>query len=66
MHQTDHLKQRKQERDVTTRELQAAVKHSVKSPAGEGKVAHDHNGLRYVTDKTGKVGVTSFYRGILG
>ena len=62
MHQTDHLKQRKQERNVTTRELQAARKHGVKSTTTGGNIAHDHSGLRYVTDETGKVGVTSFHR----
>lgn len=63
VHQTDHLKQRKQERNVTTRELQAARKHGAKSTTTGGNIAHDHSGLRYVTDETGKVGVTSFHRG---
>ena len=62
MHKTDHASQRGRERSFTTRECQAAVKHGAKTPLREGKVAHDHDGLRIVTDATHKIAVTGFQR----
>ena len=54
---TDHLQERKDERDITTRELQKAKKHGAKTEQENGKLLHDFNGVRYV-EAPGKVGVT--------
>ena len=59
--QTDHLKQRKEERNVTTRQLQAAKKHGVATSQADGKVQYDHEGLRAVFGGQGaSVGITTF------
>ena len=57
---TNHLGKRQQQRDITTRELQSAVKHGVKAPANGSRLAHEHRGIKYITDKTGKIGITGY------
>ena len=55
-----HLSQRKREREIETRELQAAVKHGRKEAQGSGRVKHVHNGVAIVTDAEARVGITAF------
>ena len=45
----------------TSARSQAAVKHGVKT-VKDGKLVHEHQGIRYVTDPAGKMGITAFYR----
>ena len=58
--QTNHLRRRKTQRVVTTRECQAAVKHGKKTPAREGRVLHKNGDVTYVTDSTHKKGITTY------
>ena len=61
---TNHLKLRQMQRQIPTRELQAAVKHGKKKVSrkegGTTRIIHEHEGLEYITDKTGKVGITGY------
>ena len=58
---TRHLNQRKRQRDIETREMQAAVKHGRKEPGNApGSVRHSHNGVAVVTDREHRVGITAF------
>jgi len=60
---TKHLNRRKRERDIETREMQAAVKHGRKEPGtGPGSIRHVHNGVAVVTDGEHRVGITTFPR----
>ena len=56
-----HLQQRKREREIETRDMQAAIKHGRKQAGtGNGTVKHTHNGVAVVTDASYKVGVSTF------
>jgi hypothetical protein len=56
---TKHLRQRKRERDVDTREMQAAVKHGRKEPGNQlGTIKHQHNGVVMITDRDHRIGIT--------
>lgn len=57
---TDHLGKRQQQRGIKTRELQAAVKHGEKAPANGSRLAYKFDGMTYITDKTGKIGITGY------
>ena len=62
---TGHLQHRQDQRHIETRELQAAVKHGKKkkstkrSGIGE-RIIHQHNDIEYITDKTGRIGITGY------
>ena len=58
--QTKHLRERKTERVISTRECQGAVKHGLKVPQHSGRIKHCHNDVAYITDKAGKKGITAF------
>ena len=60
-----HGRERRLERDIDRRELQAAVKHSKPTAAnpgrdGDSRLKFVYNGVVYITDKTGKHEVTSW------
>lgn len=58
---TNHLNQRKRQRDIETREMQAAVKHGRKEPGNvPGSIRHVHNGVALVTDGDHRVGITAY------
>ncbi len=57
---TGHLQRRQEERNIQTRELQAAVKHGTKSPQHSDRILHKHEGVNYVTDAMGRLGITSY------
>ena len=57
---TNHLAQRQNERLIPTRELQSAVKHGEKLPAPGGRVIHRSDDIEYITDMTGRIGITSY------
>ena len=57
---TNHLARRQEERLITTRELQAAVKHGVKVEQRGGRVLHQHNDIKYITDRLGRIGITAY------
>ena len=58
---TQHLRQRKAERGVDTREMQLAVKHGERTvDESTGNLQFRYNGVCYVTDPSGRVGVTSW------
>ena len=58
---THHLRQRREERDINKKELQQAIKHGVSSrDQATGHLQFFHNGICFVTDSTGKVGITSW------
>ena len=60
VNKTNHLQMRQDERGIVTRELQAAVKHGTKKTQHDGRVMHEHGGVKYVTDRMGKVGITGY------
>ena len=53
--QTNHLRERMAERDISTRELQAAKKHGTKYRSSSGNLRHEMGGGVYVTSKDMKV-----------
>ncbi len=61
-----HGEQRRIERMIEKRDLQAAVKHGLRETAkphphtGEGRLKFTYNGIAYITDLTGKMEVTSY------
>ena len=56
-----HLAQRKREREIETRAMQAAVKHGRKEAGNVGgRIKHVHNGLAVVTDAEARVGITAY------
>ena len=70
---THHLQRRQKERQITTRELQSAVKHGVKEevrqPTGPtrglggdptARIRHSYDGVSYITDAFSKVGITGY------
>jgi hypothetical protein len=71
---TNHLSRRQKERNITTRELQAAVKHGEKVPvvqtpgfshhhAAAGRRTRNHyrhGDVNYITDAMGKIGITTY------
>lgn len=60
---TKHLKQRKAERGIDTRSMQAAIKHGTKQPGNTpSTVKHTHCGVSVVTaNENGNiVGVTAY------
>ena len=61
---THHLQQRQLERDIVTKELQRAVKHGEKAVQRDGvTIKHTHEGVSYITDKMGQVGITGYRSG---
>jgi hypothetical protein len=62
--ETNHLKLRQTQRQIHTRDLQAAVKYGKKKlsrkDGGTTRIIHEHEGIEYITDKTGKVGITGY------
>ena len=61
---TNHLRQRKRQREIETREMQAAVKHGRKEPGNvPGSVKHTHRGVAVVTDAEHRVGITTYPKG---
>mmetsp|Transcript_31551 Transcript_31551/g.77754 ORF Transcript_31551/g.77754 Transcript_31551/m.77754 type:complete len:142 (-) Transcript_31551:682-1107(-) len=58
---TKHLIRRKREREIETREMQAAVKHGRKEPGKtSGTVKHVHKGVVLVTDSDHRCGITAY------
>ena len=58
---TQHLREREAERGIDRRELQSAIKHGTCTmDEATGHLQYRHNGVCYVTDATGKVGITSW------
>ena len=58
---TNHLRRRKRERDIETRQMQAAVKHGRKEPGNvPGSIKHTHNGVAIITDAEHRVGITTY------
>ena len=58
---TQHLRARKAERGIDRRELQLAVKHGERTvDETTGNLQFRHGGVCYVTDPSGRVGVTSW------
>lgn len=55
-----HIKGRMFTRDIEKEELQRARKHGVRVPLQGGKLAWLHEGLTYITDSSGRVGVTTW------
>ena len=60
INKTKHLQQRQTERGIETKELQRAVKHGEKEFVRGGKIKHTHEGLAYITDRLGTMGITGF------
>ena len=59
-----HLAKRKRERDIDTRDMQAAIKHGRKEAGSmPGRVKHTYNGVAVVTDGEHRVGITAFPTG---
>ena len=56
----NHIKGRMFTRDIDKEELQRARKHGVRVPLSGCKLAWLHEGLTYITDATGRVGVTTW------
>ena len=63
---TDHLQKREVERDVSRREVLAALKHGVKVRQPDGNLRHEVPGLRVVTSQDMKVGITTHHIGRRG
>ena len=59
---TNHLAQRQDQRVIPTRELQSAVKRGDKIPQRDGRVLHRGSDIDYITDMTGRIGITSYRR----
>ena len=58
---TNHLRERKAERGIDKRELQLAVKHGTRTvDEATGNLQFRFNGVCYVTDPSGRIGVTSW------
>ena len=57
---TKHLAKRQGHRDLDTLVLQRAVKHGAKVPARGGAIKHMHGDHVYVTDSTGRKGITGY------
>ena len=58
---TNHLRERKAERGIDKRELQLAVKHGTRTiDEATGNLQLRFNGVCYVTDPSGRIGVTSW------
>ena len=58
---THHLRHRKRQRDIETRDMQAAVKHGRKEPGNApGSVKHTHKGVAVITDAEHRVGITTY------
>ena len=55
-----HIKGRMFTRDIDKGELQRARKHGERVPLSGGKLAWLHEGLTYITDATGRIGVTTW------
>jgi hypothetical protein len=60
INKTMHLQQRQAERGIETKELQRAVKRGEKEVVREGKIKHTHDGVAYITDGLGTMGITGF------
>ena len=64
---THHLKQRQAERDISTLQVQRAVKHGFKELQADGKIRHTFDNVRAVTSSDSKdhklVGVTGIRLG---
>ena len=58
---TNHMQDRKKERDISTRELKAAKKHGKRTVQPDGHVLYDHQGVRAVLDGSEKVGICLLY-----
>jgi len=50
LNETQHGKQRMDERQVTKRQLQRTVKYGVKTPAENGRIKHQYAGVVQITD----------------
>ena len=58
---TNHLRERKAERGIDKRELQLAVKHGTRTyDEATGNLQFRFQGVCYVTDPSGRIGVTSW------
>ena len=55
-----HCKQRKLEREILKKDLQAAIKYGAKQVQANGNIKHTYNGIVYVTDKSCKREVTCY------
>ena len=57
---TNHLVKRQGQRELDTLVLQRAVKHGAKMPARGGAIKHVHGDNVYITDGTGRKGITGY------
>ena len=55
-----HGRQRRRERELTKRDLQAAVKHGIKEPGHSGRWKYTFADVVYITDSTSTSEVTSY------
>lgn len=60
INKSKHLQQRQTERGIATKELQRAVKHGEKEAVRDGKIKHTHEGVAYIIDRLGTMGITGF------
>jgi hypothetical protein len=70
--ESEHGRQRRMERKIGLRDLQAAVRHGVRTPGfpcprtGEGRWKYTFAGVVYVTDSTSRKEITSWPAPALG